>query len=195
MRKEMSKDFQAIIQRCLNPTPQQAFEDFIARFKRELLPIVFEWSERGNKVFTFISWQEPEDFEGCYGSNPGLYIASEREGYFIYLPKTTLYFISFIKAMKKYYIEQGREVLIHGIPTKIYLEYDGESKIQFKFISDVENEQEMTSAKLVANELIGMFSGDENVKFYEGDDKGYVYSPGDKFPLNYFIGIVSEYDI
>ena len=173
---------------------RKASEAFVATFKKETLPIVYEWSERESKASTSIIWLNPDDYEGdgLYGTSAGLYISAESGEYFIFLPKTTKAFITFVKAMEKMHISDN-------IPNEVMLSLDGVDTVEFKvvtYIEDVTNETEMTEVKKLTNMLIDMLWR-HKVEFYEGDNepKESVYRPGDKEPANYYVGFKGEYDI
>lgn len=174
---------------------KEALKAFMATFKKETQPIVFEWSEKGSKACTDISWMNPDDYEDecLYGTSAGLYISAALAEYFIYLPKTTKAFVTFVKAMAKMHINDN-------IPNEVMMSFDGVRTVEFKvvtYIEDVTDEVEMTEAKTLAKKLIDMLYEAENVEFYEGNNEPgeRIYQPGDKEPANYYIGYKGKYDI
>ena len=178
-------------------TTKKDLRDFIATLQRELLPISEMWSDKQEKQFTNIIWDDPKRYnEGemfFYGTEAGMYLTVGRAS--IWFPKTSSSYEKFLATMREM-LEDACEGFKSSIPNEVWISYDGEETIELRLNKSVKGEEERISVKAIAEELIKMlydYDGCQSIEYYECDDDGNI-GPAE-YRSNYYVGVKVRYNM
>lgn len=184
---------------ALYEAAKEAFRKFVITLQKELGPMLNGWSSRSEEWYTSIDVLNPKEYEGdngIYGTEPGVYLIFDEECR-IWFPRTSAKYGVFLKAMYKLH-QKNDKLMETSIPT-VDIYFNGKETVEFKiytYVQDRANEDEYSSAKTIAEELIEMLSGLEGFKqpeYYEGDDFGNTDPTVEH--SNYYVGLKTSYNM